>query len=139
MFLVLALQGEKLIALFSFYLCLSACLSWTTLWAVLVATLRSHGQANAALANIGLRAIANLSIDHPANRTRLGEADACAGQRTRHTMCASVGVAACSCIWNISGYVSSGMADVFISSLRCMVCELRDCDVKVVVCLLSKC
>ena len=74
---------------------------WTMLWAVLVATLRSHGQANAALAEHGLAAIRILSLGRPANSTRLGEADACAGQRTRYSMCGSEGVGVCVVVFGI--------------------------------------
>ena len=43
-----------------------------------MAALRSHGEANAAVAEAGFGAIANLCVD-AANKTSLGEADACAG------------------------------------------------------------
>ena len=44
----------------------------------MVAALRSHGEASAAVAEAGVVAIANLCVD-AANRASLGEADACAG------------------------------------------------------------
>ena len=45
---------------------------------MLVAVLRSHGDASAAVAWGGCRAIANLSVD-VTNQTSLGEAGICAG------------------------------------------------------------
>ena len=46
---------------------------------MLVAVLRSHGEASAAVAEAGLLAIRNLSCGNAANRTRLREAGACEG------------------------------------------------------------
>ena len=47
--------------------------------AVLAAVLRSHGEASAAVAEQGFRAIRTLSAGNTANKTRLGEAGACEG------------------------------------------------------------
>ena len=49
------------------------------LGAVLVAVLRSHGEASAAVAPAGFRAIANLCAGNAANQTRLREAGICPG------------------------------------------------------------
>ena len=46
---------------------------------MLVAVLRSHGEASAAVAEQGLWAIRNLWYGNAANNTRLGEAGACEG------------------------------------------------------------
>ena len=54
------------------------CFHVSLIGAVLVAVLRSHGEASAAVAKQGLAAIRNLSCD-AANNTRLGEAGACEG------------------------------------------------------------
>ena len=53
---------------------------------------RSHGEANAAVAEEGLIAITNLSTGNAANRTRLGEAGACEGVVTHDLLvcCGSV-------------------------------------------------
>ena len=47
--------------------------------AALAAALRSNGEASAAVAELGLRAICNFCLDNDANRARLREAGACEG------------------------------------------------------------
>ena len=49
------------------------------LGAVLVAVLRSHGEASAAVSKEGFVAIGNLCVGNAANKTRLREAGICAG------------------------------------------------------------
>ena len=48
---------------------------------MLAAVLRSHCEASAAVAVEGCQAIANLCVDNAANKTSLGQADACAGAK----------------------------------------------------------
>ena len=45
----------------------------------MVAALNSHGEASVDVAERGCYAIGHLCVDNAANRTSLGEADACAG------------------------------------------------------------
>ena len=55
--------------------------------AALAVAFRSHGEANEAVAEIGLGAITVVAALDPANRTRLGEAGVCEGLLTRLAVC----------------------------------------------------
>ena len=55
------------------------CYNASLFGAVLVAALRSHGEASAVVAEKGLWAVAKLCYYNAANTTRLGEAGACEG------------------------------------------------------------
>ena len=65
------------------------------LGAVLVAALRSHGEASVAVAEEGVVVIGHLCADNAANRTSLGEADACAGVYKLISRCLCTCVSLC--------------------------------------------
>ena len=64
--------------MFCLFACLLACVR-ACLRAVVLSMVQCHGESNAAVAERGLWAIANLAAHNAANKTKLGEGGACTG------------------------------------------------------------